>query len=228
MHIEVLSEDKSGSVVLKNIMSKYLQNHTLNHSCSVRPHRGKGHYPADFMLKPAKFASGLMDLLPAKVRAYADVYKSNELLLVIVMDSDDEPFEKVYLSLERIVRKFGNGLPYVIGISVEEMESWLLGDRQAVAQAYPNAPLAAIEDYRQDSICGTWEVLAEAIYGNSADRIIKIGYPAIGQYKYEWAARISQFMEIERNRSPSFKRFIRQLERILLRQENLLRYQTHG
>lgn len=228
MHIEVLSEDKSGSVVLDHIMSKYLQRHTLRHSCSIRPHRGKGHYPADFMRQPAKFASGLMDLLPAKVRAYADVYKPDELVLVIVMDSDDEPFEKLYVDLERIIRKFGNGLPYVIGISVEEMESWLLGDRQAVIQAYPNAHLSAIEEYRQDSICGTWEVLATAIYGNSADRIIKIGYPAIGQYKYEWAARISPFIEIERNQSPSFKRFIRQLERIMLRQENLLRYRTHG
>jgi hypothetical protein len=180
------------------------------------------------MRQPAKFASGLMDLLPAKVRAYADVYKPDELVLVIVMDSDDEPFEKLYVDLERIIRKFGNGLPYVIGISVEEMESWLLGDRQAVIQAYPNAHLSAIEEYRQDSICGTWEVLATAIYGNSADRIIKIGYPAIGQYKYEWAARISPFIEIERNQSPSFKRFIRQLERIMLRQENLLRYRTHG
>lgn len=228
MHIELLSEDKSGSVVLENIMRKYLQNHTIKHSCHVRPHRGKGHYPDDFLRPPAKFASGLMDLLPAKVRAYSEVYKPSELLMVIVMDSDDEPFDKVYSSLERIVRKFGNSLPYVIGIAVEEMESWLLGDRQAVAQAYPEAHISVIDDYKQDSICGTWEVLATTIYGNSADRIIKIGYPAIGQYKYEWAENISSYMEIERNQSPSFKRFIRQLDRILLHQENLLRYRSHG
>lgn len=215
MHIEVLCEDKSGSVVLDYITARFLADNDYSCTYEIRPHRGKGRMPGNFMDKPARFASGLMDLLPAKVRAYADVYDPTELILVVVMDSDDEPFDKIYSDLERILQKFGRKLPYVIGISVEEMESWLLGDRQAILAAYPQARMTVVDNYEQDSICGTWEVLARAIYGNSAERLIKIGYPAIGQYKYEWANSIGPFLKIYENKSPSFRRFIKQLTRIM-------------
>jgi hypothetical protein len=36
---------------------------------------------------------------------------------------------------------------------------WILADEQAVLEAYPEADLSIIREYRQDSVCGTWEVL---------------------------------------------------------------------
>ena len=217
MHIEILCEDKSGSVVLEYITARFLQDNDFDCTYAIRPHRGKGRMPDNFLVKPNRFASGLMDLLPAKVRAYADVYAPNELILVVVMDSDNDSYNKIYTELERVMQKFGCKLPYVIGISVEEMESWLLGDRQAILSAYPQASMTVIDNYEQDSICGTWEVLARAIYGNSAERLIKIGYPAIGQYKYEWASTISPYLKIYENKSPSFKRYIKQLTRVMVK-----------
>ena len=63
-----------------------------------------------------------------------------------------------------------------------------------------------LDSYEQDSVCGTWEVLCRAISEN-ADKLIDIGYPAIGHYKARWAEEISRFMQPENNISPSFKNF---------------------
>lgn len=219
MQIEILSEDKSSTAVLQSIMDQLLARRDIRHQVCIRPHRGKGFYPANFWKKPARYASGLMDLLPAKVRAYAEIYDPAELILVVVMDADDEDPNQVYRRLEKILLDFGDRLAYVIGISVEETESWLLADAQAISRAYPQADLALLNQYEQDSIVGTWEFLAAVLYGKDADRIIDIGYPAVGQYKHEWARRISPYLELDRNQSPSFQRFRNRFECVLDRLE---------
>jgi hypothetical protein len=228
VHIEVLSEDKSGGLVLEYLMAAILAGRTVKHTYAVRPHRGKGVFPRNEWQKPARFASGLMDLLAAKLRAYTLAFQPDELLLVVVIDADAEPPDKVYAELEHLVRKFGKPLPYVIGISIEEIEAWLLGDPQAIRAAYPEASLKKIASYRQDSICGTWEVLASVIVGRDADRIIRIGYPAVGQYKQEWSRNIAPFLVPDRNQSPSFQRFRHQLARQLSRQEKFALEQPAG
>ena len=50
------------------------------------------------------------------------------------------------------------------------------------------------------------ELIASVIDEN-ADKLIDIGYPAIGHYKARWAEEISRFMKPENNISPSFKNF---------------------
>ena len=212
MHLEVLTEDKSGGVVLDCLLQKILDRrlpHT--YSFSIRPHRGKGYPPDNLWKKPNRFASGLLDLLPAKMRAYAASYRPDQLMVLIVMDSDADAPQAVYGKLDQIVRQFGKDLPTVIGISVEEMESWLLGDPEAILAAYPDADLGKAGKYVQDSVCGTWEILASVLAGHQAEHIIRIGYPAVGQIKNEWARLIAPYLEPGRNRSPSFQRFHRLL-----------------
>ncbi len=211
MHIEVLSEDKSGGLTLEFLMATILAGLAANHTYVVRPHRGKGTMPHNEWQRPGRLASGLMDLLPAKVRAYAMTYQPQDLLLIVVMDADaDDPVE-IQDSLERIVHKFGGDLPFVIGVSVEEIEAWLLGDPAAIRQAYPRASLKRLAAYQQDSVCGTWEFLAGVLLGRDAEKAIQIGYPAIGQYKQEWARNIAPHLDPRRNVSPSFQRFYQRL-----------------
>lgn len=72
---------------------------------------------------------------------------------------------------------------YVFCIAVKEMEAWLLGDREAIQKAYPDAKMQYIKKYRQDEICDTWEVLAEMVYPhglanlrkNQAEVILRLG-----------------------------------------------------
>ncbi len=222
MHLEVLTEDKSGGVVLDNLLKNILTQRKYPHTYAIRPHRGKGYNPDNPFKKPARFASGLLDLLPAKLRAYAATNRPEQLLLLIVLDSDAEDPQKIHDEIEQIVLRFGNNLPAVIGISVEEIESWLLGDPAAIMAAYPKADLTKAGGYRQDSICGTWEILAFVLAGQQAGHMIRIGYPAVGQIKNEWASKIAPHLDPKRNQSPSFQSFYRSLLRNLGQQELLL------
>ncbi|MBP7401196.1 MAG: hypothetical protein KBA30_01105 [Clostridia bacterium] len=215
MHLEVLSEDRSGGVVIASILRILRERRSYGYSFAIRPHRGKGYQPTDPSRRPRRDTVGLLDLLPAKSRAYARVLDPDRNILIVVMDSDSVPPGEVESDLRDTLRRYAAPVPHVIGVCVEEIEAWLLGDRQALLAAYPDADLSVADRYGQDSICGTWQTLARCIHPDSAARIIRIGYPAIGQYKYEWCRDISRYMDPDRNDSPSFRRFLSRLDRTI-------------
>lgn len=222
MHIEVLTEDKSGGVVIDALVRRMISPLYADCTLSIRPHRGKGDYPDAPQLAPARFASGLLDLLPAKLRAYDRIYAGTPFILIIIIDSDTDPYEVVHDQLISAVRLHAPGLSHVIGICVEETESWLLADKEAVMSAYPDADEDILDAYEQDSVCGTWEVLCQALLKERAQSLIRVGYPAIGQYKHEWAERISEYLEPQRNHSPSFRAFSKELHQTLRHMERVL------
>lgn len=213
MHIEVLTEDRSGVPVARALIPALLKEAKSDATFSVRPHRGKGYLPKDLSSRPAKFASGLLELLPAKCRAYEKAGGVDVLVVVIDADHDDPSW--LYRSLEMTVRQFAPSISFVFGIAVEEMESWLLGDKEAVLAAYPKADQKVIDRYEQDSLVGTWEVLCRAIYKDKAKDIIAEGYPTTGQYKHEWATMIAPHLDPKRNKSESFQRFRQTFLRIV-------------
>ena len=206
MLIEILSEDKSGAVVVERSVERICAASGAKAQVNVRPHRGCGSLPKEPDSKPPKFASSLLDLLPAKLRAYNNVYRGKEIILIIAMDSDNNDPEALRKELYETARKYAPDIRSIVGLSTEEIEAWMLGDRQAVIDAYPQCDKKVLDSYEQDSVCGTWEVLCRAISEN-ADKLIDIGYPAIGHYKARWAEEISRFMQPENNISPSVKNF---------------------
>ena len=206
MLIEILSEDKSGAVVVERSVERICSAEGTKAQVNVRPHRGCGSLPKEPDSKPPKFASSLLDLLPAKLRAYNNVYRGTELILIITMDTDNNDPETMRKELYEAARKYAPDIRSVVGLSTEEVEAWMLGDREAIIDAYPRCDKKVLDAYEQDSVCGTWEVLCRAISEN-ADKLIDIGYPAIGHYKARWAEEISKYMQPERNVSPSFKTF---------------------
>ena len=222
MLIEILCEDKSGAVVVRRAAERITRELGIPSDINVRPHRGCGSFPKDMAAKPPKFASSLLDLLPAKLRAYNKVYKGTPVILVIVLDSDNNDPSSLRSSIYACAREYAPDIRSVVGLCTEEVEAWLLGDRQAILQAYPDARSSVLDSYEQDSICGTWEVLCRAVSPDSG-RIIEIGYPAIGHYKTIWADRISRYMDPERNISPSFKTFKYALETALKNPAPILR-----
>lgn len=206
MLIEILSEDKSGSVVVERSVERICDAEGKKAQICVRPHRGCGSLPKDLNAKPPKFASSLLDLLPAKLRAYNSVYGGKEMILIIAMDSDNNDPEALRKELYEAARIYAPDIRSVVGISTEEIESWMLGDKAAVIDAYPDCDRNVLDSYVQDSVCGTWEVLCRAVCDN-AEKLIDIGYPAIGHYKANWAEEISKYMSPQRNVSPSFNTF---------------------
>jgi len=212
MHIEILTEDKSGSVVVERLTRQIAQAAGVDADISVRPHRGCGSLPKDWEATPPRFAGSLLDLLPAKCRAYNKVYGSTDAILVVVMDSDDKDPVELRRNLYIVCHKYCPDIRTVIGISTEEIEAWLLSDPKAILKAYPESDMNALSDYVQDSVCGTWEVLCKVTYPKTYKSIIDIGYPAIGNYKSNWANKISEYMDISVNTSPSFLNYKNSLE----------------
>ncbi|MDD3959367.1 MAG: DUF4276 family protein [Clostridiaceae bacterium] len=207
MRFEVLTEDRSGAVMVSRLMSKIIDPLVSDYNIRIRPHRGRGDVPSNPYQAPKAQASGLLDLLPAKLRAYDRVFAGSETVLVVIMDSDYHSPGELRDRLISLCRKHAPALHSVVGLCVEETESWLIGDKSALMRAYPEANMSVLDEYRQDSVCGTWEILCRSILGAKAERVIRVGYPAIGQYKHDWAQRISEYMEPDRNASPSFQRF---------------------
>jgi hypothetical protein len=100
-------------------------------------------------------------------------------------------------------------------LAIEEIEAWYFGDREALLKAYPGAKKKILDDYEQDSRCGTWELLADAIYPGGATAIKKAGWPLPGQVKHEWANKIGPHMAAKRNNSPSFKKLPEGLHKLI-------------
>ena len=222
MLIEILSEDKSGAVVVERSVERICDAEGTRAQINVRPHRGCGSLPKDQNAKPPKFASSLLDLLPAKLRAYNNVYKGKDLILIIALDTDNNDPEPMRKEIYEAARTYAPDIRSVVGLSTEEIEAWMLGDRAAVIEAYPDCDKKVLDSYEQDSVCGTWEVLCRAI-SDDYDELIDIGYPAIGHYKAQWASKISRFLEPENNVSPSFTTFKYALETALKNPKPLVR-----
>ena len=100
-------------------------------------------------------------------------------------------------------------------LAIEEMEAWLLGDRTALMAAFPRAKQAILNGYQQDSVCGTWEVLANAIHPKGSLALKKSGHATVGTAKHDWARAIAPHMDVERNESPSFGKLRDGLRRVV-------------
>ena len=207
MRIEILSEDRSGGMVVQRLTECIARKYTSDYTCYLRPHRGCGHWPNNPNVKPEPFAAGLLELLPAKLRAYDKVYAGTATIIIICIDSDDHDPDEMMARLRATCRQYGPGIRTVIGISVEETESWMLADQNAILMAYPDADIQRLKEYEQDSICGTWEVLCDVLMHEQSHRVKRVGYPAIGQYKAAWAEKISRYMLPDHNVSPSFRKY---------------------
>lgn len=217
MHIEILSEDKSGAFVVEKLTRGIADKVGCDAQITVRPHRGCGSLPKDLSAKPPKYTGSLLDLLPAKCRAYNEVYKGTDMVLVAIMDSDQKDPNELRQEMYAVMHKYAPDIRSVVGLCTEEIEAWLLGDREAVRKAYPNLDEDALCGYEQDSVCGTWETLCRVVEPDNADDLIDIGYPAIGHYKSRWAITIARYMEADNNISPSFLNYRNAIETAMRR-----------
>ena len=124
--------------------------------------------------------------------------------MVVVIDLDDRDclaFKQELLQVHR----YCHPKPKVLfRFAIEEMEAWLLGDKSAIIRAFPRAKVNVLHSYRQDSVCGTWETLADALFPGGSSALKTEGYPRIGQEKCRWASEIGPHLDVESNLSPSF------------------------
>lgn len=219
MRIEFLVEDLSGEKLLTEIMEKYISEMPLfNIEYSILSYKGIGGFGKGINARNIK-SQQLLNDLPKRMKAIQAKYRGmKDVSMFIVLDNDTRKVEEFREQLLVIAEKENISMDYVFCIAVEEMEAWLLGDRDAIQSAYKGISdriATKHSGYKQDSICGTWEYLADMLTKGGLSKFRKKNPTAfdVGRNKAEWAEKIGKQLHIRNNASPSFQYFITELDK---------------
>ena len=201
MNLEVLVEERSAEQVLRVMLPRIVADVEFD----VWVFQGK---------------PDLLRKLPDRLKGYAPWIGSADTCLVVLVDRDDEDCLSLKARLEQMVADAGlstissastaRRVDVVNRIAVEELEAWFFGDVPTLCAAYPPVPssLGNQAKYRDpDGIRGsTWEALERVLQ--------ECGYHWGGLAKVVAATEIAQYMNVDINRSRSFRVFrdgVRQL-----------------
>jgi hypothetical protein len=193
LHLEILVEEYSAEIALANLLPKIL--------------------PPDveFEIHSFQGKTDLLKKLPQRLKGYRP-WLPEDWRIVVLCDRDEDDCRELKQKLENFAIQNGfttkssqSSRPFVLlnRIAIEELEAWLLGDPQAIEQAYPgvSANFITRKRYRNpDAITGgTWEALQSLLQNK--------GYFPGGLNKVEAARIITQHMETQNNCSTSFQCF---------------------
>ena len=217
MHFEIYVEDLSGKKALDILMPKIIGD---RHTFEVFGYKGIGRkIPENLRDQTAPSKRVLLNRLPQLLRgrgrthaAYSTLYSA---AVIVVCDLDDRCLKEFRQQLIAVMDACNPKPETRFCIAVEECEAWLLGDISAVKAAYPKVKGDVLKRYRQDSICGTWEILADAVCKGGLKALKSQGYPAIGIEKSAWAENIAPHMDIDNNASPSFQYFVKKIRELI-------------
>lgn len=186
MRVEFLLEEVSMKNALEVLLPKILpQGFKLNENCFLRPHNGK---------------SDLEKSIPKKIKAFSSF--GEETKIVVLQDQDSNDCKTLKRRLRELCEENG-GRHFLIRIACKELESWYLGDLNAVQQVYPRFKAGRHcnkSKYRNPDLC------------QASDELKKL----IPEFQKGFASReIPKHMTIEMNTSPSFKQFVEGLKKFL-------------
>jgi hypothetical protein len=196
MRLHVLVEGDSEEALMRGWLPRFLP---PAHKFVVIRHRGKGKLSRDPLQVPDIRREGLLDQLPAKLRAYGKSLNPATDRVLVLVDADDdhcrELKQRMLAALEQC-----NPRPIVLfRIAIEETEAFYLGDPTAIRRAFPQARIQRMRSYVQDSVCETWELFQRVIGSVVEDKVgwAELMAPHLGT---DWRGRNA-------NRSPSFRQF---------------------
>ena len=200
MRIHVLVEGPSETALLR----PWLKRFQPGHSHHIVEHQGKGSLPKDPAAPPNPVRRGLLDQLPAKLRAYGATLDPRTDRVLVLVDADDDDCVALKRSMAELLAVHDSRPMAMFRIAVEEVEAFYLGDVEAIRGAFGRVRRTQYNSYQQDSIVGTWEAFQAVIAAKYVD---KVG----------WAQRMGQTLGTEFsgprcNRSPSFVQFCRALQ----------------
>ena len=210
MHYEILVEGQSELTLLSTIMPQILGAYREPHTWKIHKHRGIGKLPEDMNAHPKQTDQTLLHNLPAKLRAYGRC-EDDQLVVIVLVDLDNRSDCRVFKKMLLHTLDFCPQRPRCLfRIAIEELEAWMLGDRQALLAAYPNINLEILNTYVQDSQCRTWKLLMRAIYGETAFQ----QHRSLGvmHLKTDMAKNVSKHMVVDNNCSASFQEFCKGLK----------------
>ena len=205
MHFEILVEDQSGKKTLEILMPKIIGD---QHTFTLHFYSGIGHIPKNLKnetdVSKRVLLNQLRRLLKGFGRTFANYPTNFPAAVIVVCDLDRRCLKKFRQELFDVLNTCNPKPETTFCIAIEEGEAWLLGDIPAIKAAYPRAKANILNSYEKDSICGTWELLADAIFAGGSNALGKKPWYVIGREKSIWAQKIVPEMDINKNASPSF------------------------
>lgn len=208
MHFEILVEDQSGKKALNILIPKLIG---LEHTFKVHPYKGVGRIPKNLGCNADASKRILLTQLPKLLRGYGKTFANYpgdySAAVILICDLDAKCLKAFRTELYAILDACNPRPETRFCVAIEEGEAWFLGDIPALKKAYPKAKDAVLNTYINDSICGTWEKLADAIFPGGSVALSTKGWQAIGAEKSIWAEKITPHMDVNNNTSPSFGYF---------------------
>lgn len=212
MHFEILVEDISGKVALEKLMPNLISS---EHTYIIKSYKGIGRLPKNIHQSSDPAKRVLLEQLPKLLQGYGKTFAGYPTeyaaAVIVVCDLDRKCLKSFRQQLIALLSTCNPAPETRFCLAIEEGEAWLLGDSIAVKQAFPHVKMDVLNCYQQDSICGTWEVLADALYKGGAKALTMKGWQEIGAEKSRWAERIAPRIDVVRNASPSFQYFRKKL-----------------
>jgi len=223
MHFEFLIEDLSGAKAMSILAPKLIGS---ENTFRLHSYRGVGRISNSSKPTTAANKRILLDQLPKLLRGYGNTPNSGYVVVICDLDNNDK---NLFLTKLRSMLNACNKKPNVcFCLAIEEFEAWYLGDFEAVRKAYPKVKDSVLNNYKNDAICDTWEVLADAVYPGGRRELKKKKWSEIGEQKSIWAEEISPHMDVNNNRSPSFNDMYAQLKDALTSTNNITKDIAHG
>ena len=201
VQLEMLVEEPSAEEALRHLLPKVL----------------RGRARAKVVNLGSKYK--LLKVLEDRLKAYrVRIDKGENLRVVVLVDRDDDDCTKLKCQLERMAKAANlptkthpvAGRVVVLNrIVIEELESWFIGDPEALRTAFPKLPAIAENSgiFRNPDNGGSWEALHRFLKRHG---IYKSNYP-----KIDAARKIAPHLDIARNRSVSFRNFCVGVEALL-------------
>lgn len=188
MRVHVLVEGPADEAFLAGWASRLVPGHRIK----VIPHEGVGRLGA--VSTPAR--RGLLDQLPARLRAYGKSLKPDSDRVLILLDADGKDCAALKAKVQRLYESIDPRPVAKIRVAVQESEAFFLGDPQAIRRVWPNADTSYLTRTVPDTEW-TWELFQNVI-------------GEVSEAKVRWARSIAPHLTTAyrgstANRSPSFR-----------------------
>ena len=205
MHFEVLVEGWSDKRALDILIPKIIGDQD---TFRIYSYKGGGHIPRNLTDPVVARNKLLLNNLPGRLRAYGRTFASYPAsypaAVILVCDLDKKCLKAFRQELLTVLNACDPKPETRFCIAIEEGEAWLLGDIPTIKMVYPRAKDDILNGYKNDSICGTWELLADAVSPGGSRKLKGKGWQAVGIEKSAWAEKITPHMDVDTNKSSSF------------------------
>lgn len=188
MIVHALVEGPSEKEFLEPWAKRFLKGHVLK----AYPHEGKGKLRKGSVNPKQR---GLLDQLPAKLRALGKSLDPSQERVLVLVDADDDNIVALEGLLEQLTETLQPAPVVLYRFAVEELEAFYLADQKALRTAFPDFNSRLARNYVPDSVVGTWELFGEIIGDDGGNKVA-------------WAKAMAKVLTIraEESRSPSFKK----------------------